>query len=198
MKECVWNPTIEVESYGGIREVSLLTRHLTNRNVFLTGEINMESAMSILSQLKYLASESDEEINLYINSGGGEVTAGLLIYDLLQQMKVPVNMYCTGIAASMAAVILAGGQKGRRFILPHSKTMIHEPLLSGGVGGSASSINNISDSILETRKILNGILAEHTGKTLKEINKATSFDNYMNAEESVAFGLCDAVAEDIF
>ena len=141
----------------------------------------MESAMSILSQLKYLAKESDEEINLYINSGGGEVTAGLLIYDVIRQMKVPVNMYCTGIAASMAAVILAGGQKGRRFILPHSKTMIHEPLLSNGVGGSASSIKNISDSILETRKILNGILAEHTGKPLKEVNKATSFDNYMNA-----------------
>ena len=158
----------------------------------------MESAMSILSQLKYLANESDEEINLYINSGGGEVTAGLLIYDVIQQMKVPVNMYCTGIAASMAAVIFAGGQKGRRYILPHSKTMIHEPLLSGGVGGSASSIKNISDSILETRKILNGILAKHTGKSLKEINKATAFDNYMNAEESIAFGLCDAVAKEVF
>jgi len=198
MSECVWNPTIEVESHAGVREVSLLTRHLMNRNVFLTGEICMESAMSILSQLKYLANESDEEINMYINSGGGEVTAGLLIYDMVQQMKVPVNMYCTGIAASMAAVILAGGQKGRRYILPHSKTMIHEPLLAGGVGGSASSIKNISDSILETRKILNGILAKHTGKSLKEINKATAFDNYMNAEESIAFGLCDAVAKEVF
>ena len=198
MSECVWNPTIEVESHAGVREVSLLTRHLMNRNVFLTGEICMESAMSILSQLKYLANESDEEINMYINSGGGEVTAGLLIYDVLQQMKVPVNMYCTGIAASMAAVILAGGQKGRRYILPHSRTMIHEQLLAEGVGGSASSIKNISDSILETRKILNGILAKHTGKSLKEINKATAFDNYMNAEESVAFGLCDAVADEVF
>lgn len=198
MSEKVWNPTIEVESNAGIRVVSLLTRHLMDRNVFLTGEICMESAMNILSQLKFLAKESDEEINIYINSGGGEVTAGLLIYDVIQQLKVPVNMYCTGIAASMAAVIFAGGQKGRRFILPHSKTMIHEPLVSGGVGGSASSIKNISDSILETRKLLNGILSEHTGKSLKEVNKATSFDNYMNAEESVAFGLCDAVVKDIF
>ena len=154
--------------------------------------------MSILSQLKFLAEESEEEINLYINSGGGEVTAGLLIYDVLQQLKVPVNMYCTGIAASMAAVIFAGGQKGRRYILPHSKTMIHEPLISGGVGGSASSIKNISDSILETRKLLNGILVKHTGKSLKEVNKATAFDNYMNAEESIAFGLCDAVVTEIF
>ena len=158
----------------------------------------MESAMSILSQLKFLAEESDDEINLYINSGGGEVTAGLLIYDVIQQLKVPVNMYCTGIAASMAAVIFAGGQPGRRFILPHSKTMIHEPLISGGVGGSASSIKNISDSVLETRKLLNGILTKHTGKSLKEVNKATSFDNYMNAEESVAFGLCDKVVSEIF
>lgn len=197
MSEHVWNPTIEVESNAGVREVSLLTRHLMNRNVFLTGEICMESAMSILSQLKFLAKESDEEINLFINSGGGEVTAGLLIYDVIQQMKVPVNIYCTGIAASMAAVILAGGQKGRRFILPHSKTMIHEPLISNGVGGSASSIKNISDSILETRKILNGILAKHTGKPLEEMDKATSFDNYMNAEESVTFGLCDAVVVEI-
>lgn len=198
MSEHVWNPTIEVESNAGVREVSLLTRHLMKRSVFLTGEICMESAMSILSQLKFLAEESDEEINLYINSGGGEVTAGLLIYDVIQQLKVPVNMYCTGIAASMAAVIFAGGQPGRRFILPHSKTMIHEPLISGGVGGSASSIKNISDSILETRKLLNGILVKHTGKTLKEVNKATSFDNYMNAEESIAFGLCDAVVDSIF
>ena len=198
MSGMVWNPAIEVESHGGVREVSLLTRHLMDRSVFLTGEINMESAMSILSQLKYLAKESDEEINLYINSGGGEVTAGLLIYDVIQQIKVPVNMYCTGIAASMAAVILAGGQEGRRFILPHSKTMIHEPLISGGVGGSASSIKNVSDSILETRKMLNSILAKHTGKALKEINKATSFDNYMNAQESVAFGICDAVVTEIF
>ena len=108
-------------------------------------------------------------------------------------MTIPVYMYCTGMAASMAALLLAGGQPGRRFILPHSKTMIHEPLLTGGVGGSATSIRNISDSILETRKIVNGILAKHTGKTLKEVNKATSFDNYMNAEKSVEFGICDRV-----
>ena len=110
-------------------------------------------------------------------------------------MTIPVYMYCTGMAASMAAVLLAGGQPGRRYILPHSKTMIHEPLLSGGVGGSATSIRNISDSILETRSIVNGILAKHTGKSIKEINKATSYDNYMNAEKSVEFGICDKVVQ---
>jgi ATP-dependent Clp protease protease subunit len=102
-------------------------------------------------------------------------------------------MYCIGMAASMGAVILAGGQKGRRFILPHSQCMIHEPLISGGVGGAATSIKKTAESILEIKSIINGILAKHTGKTVEEIDEATSFDNYLNAEESVAFGLCDEI-----
>ena len=101
------------------------------------------------------------------------------------------------MAASMAAIILAGGQKGHRFILPHSKVMIHEPLISNGVGGSATSIKNISDSIIETRALVNNILVKHTGKDLEEINKATSFDNYMNAEEAIKFGICDEIAEKV-
>ncbi len=193
MEHLKWSPCVEVESHNGIREVSIYTKHLGNRRIFLSGEIRQEMANDIVAQLLYLEAESDEPIFLYINSNGGEINAGLYIYDVLQSMKIPVYTYCTGIAASMAAVLLAGGQPGRRFILPHSKTMIHEPLLAGGVGGSATSIRNISDSILETRRIVNGILAKHTGKTLKEIDKATSFDNYMNAEKSVAFGLCDRV-----
>lgn len=188
-----WIPSVEVESRNGIREVSLHTRHFMKRRVFLNGEIDREMADDIVSQLLYLQEDSNEPISIYINSGGGEVNAGLYIYDVIQSLTVPVYMYCTGMAASMAAIILAGGQPGRRFILPHSKMMIHEPLLSGGLGGSATSIQNISKSILETRKITNGILAKHTGKTVKEIDKATSFDNYMNAEASVEFGLCDRV-----
>lgn len=193
MNIITWNPCVEVESANGTREVSLYTRQLMNRNVFIQGEINAELANNIMTQLMYLAKESDEEINIFINSNGGEVTSGLLIYDLIREIKTPVNMYCTGMAASMAAVLLAGGQKGRRFILPHSKTMIHEPLIAGGVGGSASSIKTISTSILETKDIISGIWAKHTGKTIEEINEATAFDNYMNAEESVKFGLCDAI-----
>jgi ATP-dependent Clp protease protease subunit len=146
----------------------------------------------------YLEGSGSGDINLYINSGGGEVNAGLMLYDVLQDIKTPINTYCIGMAASMAAVILAGGQKGRRFILPHSKTMIHEPLIAGGAGGSASSIKNIADSILETRSICNSILAKHTGKSIEEIDNATSFDNYMNAEESVAFGLCDSIVSGCF
>ena len=188
-----WIPSIEVESAHGTREVSLATRHLMNRNIFLTGEINGEMANNFLSQFLYLEQESEEPITIYINSPGGEVNAGLMIYDTIRGSRLPINMVCTGMAASMAAVLLAGGQKGRRYILRHSKVMIHEPLISNGVGGSATSIKNISDSILETREIVNGILAEHTGKNMEEINKATSFDNYMNAEEAIEFGICDEI-----
>ena len=115
-----------------------------------------------------------------------------------RHFNLEINIICAGMAASMAAIILAGGQKGYRYILPHSKVMIHEPLLSSGLGGSATSIKNISDSILETREIVNSILAKHTGKSLSEVNKATSFDNYMNAEEAIAFGLCDAITMHIY
>ena len=186
-------PTIEVESAHGVREVSLDTRHLMKRRIFLNGEINEETANDFLSQMLYLEQESNAPVTIYINSLGGNVNAGLVIYDCIQASEMEINMVCAGTAASMAAIIFAGGQKERRFILPHSKVMIHEPLLAGGVGGSATSIKNISDSILETREIVNGILAKHTGKTVKEINKATSFDNYMNAEEAIRFGLCDKV-----
>lgn len=194
----MWNPTFESESASGSREVSVRTRLLSNRNIFITGEINTDTANEVLMQLMYLTDESDEPINIYLNSPGGEVNSGLMIYDAIQAVECPINIYCTGMAASMAAIILAGGQAGRRFILPHSKTMIHEPLINGGVGGSASSLKSISDSILETRDITNGILAQHTGKSLKEINKVTAHDHYMNAEESVAFGICDAVVTSIY
>ena len=188
-----WTPCVEVESSYGTREVNLYTRQLMNRNIFIQGEINADIANDVLNQIMFLTKESDAEINLFINSGGGEVASGLVIYDLLQEIKTPINIYCTGMAASMAAVLLTAGQKGRRYILPHSKTMIHEPLIAGGVGGSATSIKTISNSILETKDIVNTILAKHTGKSVDEINEATAFDNYMNAEESVAFGLCDAI-----
>lgn len=189
----LWAPSIEVESAHGTREVSLSTRHLMNRKIFLHGSINAEMANDFLSQFLYLESESQEPITIYINSPGGEINAGLMIYDAIQGSKLEINMICTGMAASMAAILFAGGQKGRRFILEHSKVMIHEPLIANGVGGSATSIKNISESILETREIVNGILSKHTGKSIEEINEATSFDNYMNAKEAIDFGMCDKI-----
>ena len=193
----IWIPTIEVEGVNGTREVSLYTRHLTNRNIFLNGEINADMANFFVTQLLYLEETPDEPVNIYINSPGGEVNAGLMIYDAIQGSKLEINMICTGLAASMAAVLLAGGQRGSRYILRHSKVMIHEPLLANGVGGSATSIRKISESIIETRELVNGILAKPTGKTVEEINEATSFDNYMSAEEAIAFGLCDRIPDSV-
>ena len=189
-----WIPAVEEESCNGTREIQLRTKHFTNGKLFLTGEVTDEMANSFVSELLYLV-DKGEPIDIYINSPGGSVNAGLVIYDVIQSCagKIDINMYCIGMAASMGAVILAGGQKGRRFILPHSKVMIHEPLIAGGMGGSATSIKKTADSILETKAITNGILAKHTGKTLEEIDAATSFDNFMNAEEAIAFGLVDEI-----
>lgn len=191
-------PSVEKESAEGIRILDLSTAAFSERKLFLFGEINTETLYTFAMQMLSLAEDTETEINIYLNSPGGEVNAGLAIYDLIQACKAPVNLYCIGMAASMGAVILAGGQKGRRFILPHSKIMVHEPLINGGVGGSASSIKSTSDAIMETKKLINNLLAKHTGKTLKEINRATRYDNYMTAEEAVAFGICDEVVEAIF
>ena len=168
-----------------------------NRRLFINGGIDGDLANDFLSEFLYLEQESDEPVTIYVNSHGGEVNSGLMIYDIIQESKLPINIVCTGIAASMAALLVAGGQKGRRYILPHSKMMIHEPLIGGGVGGSATSIKNISESILKTREITNGILAKHTGKTIEEIDKATSFDNYMDAGQAIEFGLCDKTTDTI-
>lgn len=194
-----WTPAVEVESSHGTREVSLKTKHFTNRRLFLTGDVTEDMANDFVSQMMYLA-ETGEPVDIYINSPGGSVNAGLVIYDVIQacEKKMEINMYCIGMAASMGAVILAGGQKGRRFILPHSKVMIHEPLIAGGMGGSATSIKKTADSILETKAITNGILAEHTGKTIEEIDEATSYDNFMNAKEAIEFGICDEIRNVLF
>lgn len=187
-----WIPCIEEESANGYREMNLLTKHLGNRKLFITGEVTSQMANDFVSQLLYLG-QSYEPVDIYLNSPGGSVNAGLVIYDVIQACQFPINIYCIGMAASMGAVILAGGQKGRRYILPHSKVMIHEPLIAGGMGGSASSIKKTAESILETKNITNGILAKHTGKNMEEIDEATAFDNYMNAEEAVSFGLADEI-----
>ena len=190
----IWVPTVIEDTYGGARMVDLEAKHFMAGRLFLTGEITDETANNFVSELLYL-SEKNEPVDIYINSPGGSVNAGLVIYDALQACaeKVEINLYCVGMAASMAAVILAGGVEGHRFILPHSRVMIHEPLISGGMGGSASSIKKTADSILESKALINGLLSLHTGKPVEEIDEATSCDNYMNADEAIAFGLADAV-----
>ena len=190
MNEYYWHPTTIRETFNGIREVDLRASFMSRRRLFIAGEIDMQMANDFMIQMAYLA-ESKEPVDIFINSTGGMVDAGLVIYDIIQDLQLPVNLICIGLAASMAAVILAGGQPGRRFILPHSKTMVHEPLIGSTIGGSAASISNISKAIIQTKHHLNEILAKHTGHTVAEINKATANSKIMNAEESIAFGLCD-------
>ena len=191
-----WIPSTEIESARGTREVSLRTHHLTKRRIFLDGPITAETAQQFMEQLLYLE-ERQEPVTLVINSPGGEVGAGLLMYDLMQSLRPELHVFCAGTAASMAAILLAGGPKGHRYILPHSKVMIHEPMIREGMSGSASSIQTLSESILEIRDITNGILAKHTGKSLESINKATSYDHFMNAVQAVNFGICDSITDAI-
>ena len=190
-------PFITTEGFYGTTSIDLEARHLTNGKIFLNGEITSQTADNFVKAFLYLK-EKENPVTIYINTPGGSVEAGLVIYDLIQGAKdMEIHMVCTGSASSMGAIILAGGQNGRRHILKHSKVMIHEPLISNGFGGSATSIQSISESIMDTKKILNEILAKHTGKSKKEIDKVTMHDHFMNAEESIAFGICDDIVESI-
>ena len=187
-----------IKNSNGIFLAPIESRLLSDRKLFIEGEITAASACEFVRAIMLLVKEdADKPIDIYINSPGGEVNAGLLIYDTLKGVKTEINLHCIGMAASMAAIILAGGKKGHRFILRHSRTMIHEPLISGGVGGSATSIKRTAESIMETKRISVELLASDTGKTRKEVEAAISFDNYMNAEESIAFGLCDTIETSI-
>lgn len=197
MENMMIQPAVERESVNGIQQISLYTNAFSNRKIFLFGTIDDNTVYMFTAQMLYLMEDEQSPINIYINSLGGEVNSGLAIYDLIQSCKAPVNMYCIGMAASMGALIFAGGRKGHRFILPHSQVMIHEPLIPNGVGGSASSIKSTAEAILKTRELLNGILAKHSGKSLEEINNATDYNNFMTAEEAIQFGLCDMVVERI-
>ncbi len=178
--------------------VDIESRLLPLGKLFITGEIKSDMACEFIQKLLYLKNEKPQgPIRIYINSPGGEVNAGLMIYDALKGFDGEFEMYCMGMAASMAAIILAGGQKGRRYILPHSKVMIHEPLIAGGIGGSASSIQRTAESIMETKRVSAELLASDTGKTYKAVEKAISFDNFMNAKEAVEFGICDRIIESV-
>ena len=188
----IWTPAACEESVYGTREVLLQTKHFTNGIIFLTGCITDEAANEFISEMLYLNKEK-KPITVYINSQGGSVTAGLSIYDALQAYEGEVNLCCYGLAASMAAIILASGKQGHRFITSHAKTMIHELALANKIGGSVSNIEETAKNMLETKNLLNTILAKHTGKTVQEIEDSTRFDNFMDAEKSVAFGLCDEI-----
>lgn len=189
-------PAMEQETVNGVGQVSLLTHAFTKRKIFLFGAVTSAMLDSFTLQMMTLLEDKKTPISIYINSPGGEVLAGLGIYDQIQACPAQVDIYCIGLAASMGAVLLAGGPEGHRFILPHSKVMIHEPLI-GDAGGSATSIQRTAESILKTKQMINEILSKHTGKTIKQIDKATDHDNIMTAQEAVRFGICDKIAESI-
>lgn len=180
----------------GLASVPLDCEFLSRRTVFIDEPITADTANKFLKEMMYL-SQSSEPARLLINCTGGEVNAGLLMYDVIDGFSAPLDIYCTGQAASMAAVLFAAGKPSHRFILPHSRVMIHEVLAGGDISGSATSISKISRSIMEIRDLVNSILAAHTGKTVEQINDATSFDNIMNAREAVKFGIADKIVTGI-
>ena len=187
-----------IKSSNGITLAPIESRLLNDRKIFIEGEITTASACEFVKAMMLLTKEDTEKpIDVYINSPGGEVNAGLMIYDILKGTKSKINLHCIGIAASIASIIMAGGKKGHRYILRHSKMMIHEPLIPSSVCGSATSIQRTAESIMETRRITIELLAMDTGKTNAAIEAAISFDNYMNAEEAISFGLCDSIEDSI-
>lgn len=185
-------PMVIEQSGRGERAYDIYSRLLKERVIFLVGPVNDQAANLIVAQLLFLESENpDKDISLYINSPGGSVSAGMAIYDTMQFIKSDVSTLCTGMAASMGAFLLAAGAKGKRFSLPNSRIMIHQPL--GGAQGQASDIEIQAREILYLRERLNGILADKTGKTTEQIGKDTDRDNFMSADEAAQYGLIDKV-----
>ncbi|HCH01878.1 MAG TPA: ATP-dependent Clp endopeptidase proteolytic subunit ClpP [Vibrio sp.] len=187
-------PMVVEQTSRGERSYDIYSRLLKERIIFLTGQVEDHMANLVVAQLLFLESESpDKDIFLYINSPGGSVTAGMSIYDTMQFIKPNVSTVCMGQACSMGAFLLAGGEKGKRFCLPNSRVMIHQPL--GGFQGQASDIQIHAQEILTIKQRLNNLLAEHTGQPLEIIERDTDRDNFMSAQQSVDYGLVDAVLE---
>lgn len=185
-------PMVVEQSGRGERAYDIYSRLLKERVVFLVGPVDDAVASLVVAQLLFLESENpDKDIHFYINSPGGSVTAGMAIYDTMQFVKPDVSTLCTGLAASMGAFLLAAGKKGKRFTLPNSRIMIHQP--SGGAQGQASDIQIQAREILDLRERLNRILADNTGQTMERIGIDTERDNFMSAEDAVSYGLVDKV-----
>ena len=185
-------PYVIEQTSRGERSYDIYSRLLKDRIIFLGEEVNDVSASLVVAELLFLEAEDPgKDIQLYINSPGGSVTAGMAIYDTMQYIKCDVSTICLGMAASMGAFLLAGGTKGKRYALPNSTIMIHQP--SGGAQGQATEIQIVADHIAKTKRTLNEILAANTGQPLEVVEKDTDRDNYMSAEEALAYGLIDGV-----
>ena len=187
-------PYVIEQTSRGERSYDIYSRLLKDRIIFLGEEVNDVSASIIVAQLLFLEAEDPgKDIHFYINSPGGSVSAGFAIYDTMQYIKCDVSTICIGMAASMGAFLLSGGAKGKRLALPNAEIMIHQP--SGGARGQETEIRIVAENILKTRNKLNEILAANTGKSVEEISRDTERDNYMTAQEAVAYGLIDSVVE---
>lgn len=185
---------IEQTSRGGERSYDIYSRLLKERIIFLADEVNDQTASLVVAQLLFLESEDpNKDIQLYINSPGGSVTAGMTIYDTMNYIKCDVSTICIGMAASMGAFLLSSGAKGKRLALPNAEVMIHQP--SGGAKGQATEIQIVAENILKTKKKLNEILAANTGQSVEKIAEDTERDNFMSAEEAKAYGLIDEIVE---
>jgi ATP-dependent Clp protease protease subunit len=186
-------PMVVEQSGRGERAYDIYSRLLKERVIFLVGPVNDQMANLVVAQLLFLESENpDKDISLYINSPGGSVTAGMAIYDTMQFIKPDVSTLCIGMAASMGAFLLSGGAKGKRFTLPNSRIMIHQPLI-GGLQGQASDIEIHARELIKTKRTLNELLAKHSGQDIETVERDTDRDNFMNAEEAKAYGLVDEV-----
>lgn len=187
-------PMVIEQTGRGERSYDIYSRLLKERVIFLVGPVNDASANLVVAQLLFLEAENpDQDIHLYINSPGGSVTAGMSIYDTMNFIKPDVSTLCLGQAASMGAFLLSAGTKGKRYALPHSRVMIHQPLISGGLGGQASDIEIHARELLKTKATLNELLAKHSGQPLEKIERDTDRDNFLSAEEAVNYGLVDHV-----
>lgn len=187
-------PTVIESTSRGERAFDIYSRLLKDRIIFLGEEVNDVTASLVVAQMLFLESEDPaKDINLYINSPGGSVVAGMAIYDTMQYVKCDVSTICMGMAASMGAFLLAGGKKGKRYALPNAEIMIHRP--SGGARGQATEIRIAAEQILKTREKLNKILAENTGQPIEVIDRDTERDNYMSSEEALEYGIIDKVIE---
>ncbi|OFJ87732.1 ATP-dependent Clp endopeptidase proteolytic subunit ClpP [Neisseria sicca] len=189
-------PTVIEQSGRGERAFDIYSRLLKERIVFLIGPVTDETANLVVAQLLFLESENpDKDIFFYINSPGGSVTAGMSIYDTMNFIKPNVSTLCLGQAASMGAFLLSAGEKGKRFALPNSRIMIHQPLINGGLGGQASDIEIHARELLKIKEKLNRLMAKHCGRDLADLERDTDRDNFMSAEEAKEYGLIDQVLE---
>lgn len=187
-------PMVVEKTNGGERAYDIYSRLLKDRIVFLGGEVDDYSANAIVAQLLFLEAEDPEkDIHLYINSPGGSITSGMAIYDTMQFIKPDVSTICIGMAASMGAFLLAAGTKGKRYCLPNSEVMIHQPL--GGARGQATDIEIHAKRIVDMKKTLNSILAERTGQTIKKVTADTERDNFLTAKQALDYGLVDRILE---